>query len=211
MATLSTIKNYIGNQMNTADGATPDSVRDGLINDALREIYNFRPWNILKKTASLSNGSTLPTDYNQTFDPFEVYYYTGTTKVSLAQASLEDIESAGASDEHYAIDVEHSKIIVKSNSSTVSFSYSSLPVDYAVDGSQDTSVVPLLFIDPAKYLALSMFWMSQERATGKQQLYFDQYTKAITDAQSKDNNLGVSRRFIHPLANKAVGFNQNRI
>lgn len=206
------IKNYIARQRNTNDGATPDATRDGLINEALRVIYNYRQWSTLTKMATLTiTGSEVafPTDYNTNFEPIEIWNYTDTYKNSFTQVRLEDLEQYSVDDNVFALDIENSKILFKTDETSVFMTYTHLPSDYALDASDDQDNILLPSIEPANYLSLSMFWMSQERATGKQQLYYDLYKESVEKMAMRDKRVGRSKLINHPLKNIDCGFNVN--
>jgi hypothetical protein len=213
MATLLDVKNYVAWQRNNTDGATPDSTRDGLINEAFKEVYNARRWTWLKKKATLtisSNEASMPVDYNKLYEPIEIWNYDSTdttAKNAFTQVDISDLSSYASDANVYAIDHENSKILFKTLETSVFMNYTSQFTDYALDGTQDSSVLLIPNYDAVKYLALSMYWMSQERATGKQQLYFDNYQRALSQLKKQDRVVGV-RYIRHPLRNKALGFNE---
>lgn len=209
MATLLMVKNYVARQRNNSDGATPDATRDGLINEAFKEVYSSRRWSWLKKKATLtvsSNEATLPVDFNKLYEPIEIWAESN-GKIEFTQVELSDLANFDTDSNVYALDTENSKIVFKTLLTSVYMNYTSEFTDYALDGSDDSDTLLIPNYDAVKYLALSMYWMSQERATGKQQLYFDNYQRALNDLRKKDRVIG-AKYIKHPLRNKALGFNE---
>lgn len=213
MAILLDVKNYVARQRNNSDGATPDATRDGLINEAFKEVYNARRWTWLEKKATLtitSGEANLPADFNKLYDPIKIWSYDAqdtTSKIDFKQVSIDDLNSYTSDGNIFALDTENGKLLFKTLETTVFMLYTSEFTDYAMDGSNDSDTLLIPNYDAVKYLALSMYWMSQERATGKQQLYFDNYQRALNDLKKQDRVVGV-RYIKHPLRKYALGFNQ---
>lgn len=209
MAILLDIKNYVARQRNTNDGATLDTTRDGLIQDSIDEYRELRQWTFLDKNAVLTisnDEATLPSDYNKKWKPITIWADDGT---EFRRKSLPYVLSSCSSENVYALDKVNSKIIFKTDYTTVNLKYTKTIAAYSLTGSDDNTELPEYSIDAEKYLSTSKYWMSQERATGKQQLYYDLYQKAVDQDKAADKR--DSKRVTHPYEKVNVGFNSRSI
>ena len=181
MSTYLDLKTYIANQLGNTDQTTYDPQRDTFaVNNARRDFYHRRKWSFLRKTATLTFSSqyaSLPTDYDEYFDPNSVYTYSGDVKYDYQQVEYEDLSAYSTSAFVYAIDKVNSRIYINQASvTTLTLDYQYQVADYtATDSSQDTDVEPAPDMTALAMRAVALFWLSSERSTAKYQLFNDQY------------------------------------
>lgn len=177
MATLLDIKHYVANQLGVDTGATPTTIRDRFINQARRKFYSERRWSFLAKrvTPSWASGvASLPTDYNNKYDPIAVWSETGNLKIEYRKVGLSDLNNYPL-DYVYAIDLQNSQIKINQTSATPFLQYTYLPADASLSGSDDNTTEPVQDITAIAYLAISTYWLASERSNARYQLFRDLY------------------------------------
>lgn len=182
MATFLDLKTYVANQLGADNASTPVPKRDKIINQARREFYSSHRWGFLEKTAtvSLTNGEgSLPADYNRKFAPVDVYTYLDKVKFQYTRVEFGDVGYYTDAEYVYAVDLLNGVIKTNQNVPEFEVEYVHLPADVAIDGTGDNDVEPVEDITPIGLLAIAKWWLSSERATGKYQLFQDQYKEEL--------------------------------
>lgn len=185
------LKEFVANQLGQDDASTPNSKREKIINQARREYYSHRRWSFLFTSTTLSFTSqvaSLPSDYNYKFAPLDVYSYSGTVKTQYTKVEWADVGYYGSDQYVYAIDRNAGQIKINQTAvSTLSFDYTMLPADRPTGStSEDAQNEKAPDITPIGLLAVAKYWLSAERATGKYQLFQDQYKAALREAVIQD-------------------------
>lgn len=207
MSTILDIKKYVASQTGKTDWSTADNKRDTIINAARREFYSCKKWSFLKKTASLTftaNEASFPTNFNPSFDPGQLYSYSGTTKTLLSYVELEDFAQYSAGDNKYAFDFENSKIKCTESSATIT--YFQLPEDKAVDGSDDSDVEPAPDITCISLLATAMWWLAKQRDEDNYKTFYTRYENLLKKMVQRDNMVGATRRIPSYLEGFDLGY-----
>lgn len=203
MSILLDIKNFVADSIGSGDGSTSVPKRDRLINAARRRFYSAHKWSFLKTegaTVSLTSKiGSLPTDFNISFDPFAVYNYSGNYKYQFKKVAWDDLELYGTSDYVYAVDKVNRRIKVSSTDSSVKMDYFYLPADKAIDTSDNTDSEPADDITPIGLLAVAMWYLASRQATGKYQLFNDEYKLELASAIRKDASSHSIRKFNRPI------------
>lgn len=191
MATLSDIKNGVADQLGTGNGSTSVAKRDRIINRARRVFYSVRQWSFLRKSTTISftaQVGSLPADFNNKFDPIEVYTYSSDIKYVYDRVNWDDVQLYSGDSYVYAIDRENDEI--KINQSTVAsltMDYTHLPADKAIDTTDDTDIEPTDDVEPIILLSIAMWWLSSERDDGKHQMFMDEYNALLSQAIRADS------------------------
>lgn len=184
------LKEYAANQLGSATTASTDGIFERLLNQARREYYSYRRWSFLFLSATLTFTNKLadvPSDMNLKFDPIDVYKYVGTVKYQFTKVAWADVGYYSTDEYVYAIDKKDGVIKVNTTDATLTIDYTQLPADHLTSGtSQDTDAEPAPDITPIGLLAISKWWLSSERGTGKYQLFKDEYDKALAQAVVMD-------------------------
>lgn len=191
MATLLNLKEFVATQLGADNASTPVSKRDKIINAARREFYGARQWSFLRKTTTIAitaQVGSFPTDYNDKFPPIAVYTYTGATKFPYTLVDWDDLALYPNTVYVYALDKTTNQIkISTTNIATINFDYTYLPTDHPIDTTDDATAEPAPDITPIGLLAVAKWWLASERATGKYQLFHDQYNAMIGSLIAQDN------------------------
>jgi len=205
MATLLDIKEFVTNQIGADNASTSVSKRDKIINQARRQFYSERQWSFLNKSSSVSLSSqlgSLPSNYNNKFQPKGVYTYNGNTKYDYTQVEWGDITLYPTDQYVFALDKVNSQIKINQSSvSSVTLDYTYLPADKATDGTEDDDSEPIDDITPIGLLALAKWWLSSERGTGKYLLFKDEYQKQL----AKDIASDAGSEAVRPLLPRVRG------
>lgn len=213
MATLLTIKDYVANQLGKDDGSTPNSKRDKIINQARRKFYSEKRWSFLRTQGNAPTFTNyvanLPANYNIKYDPIAVYAYSGNAKFQYSKVSWDDLDEYGTADYVYAIDKINRTIKVSQNPYTVYLDYTYLPADKDMGTSDDTDAEPIDDITPIGLLAVAMWWLASERATGKHQMFLDEYNEELSRLKEADAS-SHAIRFFKPPVRLNTGYNRGR-
>ena len=151
----------------------------------------------MKKSTTLtltSYTADLPTDYNLKFDPF-VYNYSSTYKYQFKKVDWDELGKYTTTDYCFAIDPENRHIKISSSDATVEMDYYSLPADKETDTSDNTDVEPVDDITPIGLLATAMWYLSSRQATGKYQLFMDEYKSELGSLLQLDTQKKGVRKF----------------
>ena len=191
MSTLLDLKTIVATQLGADNASTSVSKRDKIINIARREYYSLRAWTFLRKSAAVTitaQVGSLPTDYNDKFEPLAVYTYSGTTKYAYQLVDWDDLPYYPTSEYAFAVDKFNNQIKINQTTvGAVTLDYTYLPADHPIDVTEDSVSEPAPDITPIGLLAIAKWWLSSERATGKYQLFKDEYEKAVGQAVMIDN------------------------
>lgn len=185
------LKEYVATQLGQDDASTPNSKREKIINQARREFYSNRRWSFLFTTTTLSFTSqvaNLPSDYNYKFTPIDIYSYSGTVKTQYAKVEWADVTYYGSDQYVYAIDRSSGQVKINQSAVTsLNLDYTMIPADRPTGStSEDAQSEKAPDITPIGLLAIAKYWLSAERATGKYQLFYDQYRAALREAVIMD-------------------------
>lgn len=194
------IKNFVANHTGKDNGATANTKRDRLINAARRQFYGERAWSFLKDDATLtftSQEASLPADYNEKFDPIDVYKYSSNLKYKFDKVEWSEVDNYATDRYVYAVDRANGKIRINTTDTTLTLLYTKLPADKAVDTTDDSDSEDAPDITPIGLLATAMWWLSSERSTAKYQLFYDQYNDAMARAVRMDGMTQPVRQFKH--------------
>lgn len=193
------IKNYVGDEIGTGDGSTAIPKRDRLINLARKKFYSEKQWSFLRTsnatltfTAQIAD---LPTDYNIKFDPIAVYSYTDSSKFSYSKVAWDDLVQYGTGDYVYAMDKTSRHIKISQADATLLIDYTNLPVDKATDTSDNVDIEPIDDITPIGLLATAMWYLSSRQASGKYQLFKDEYDKELAQWKLTDGGSQAIKSF----------------
>lgn len=189
MATLLDIKNFVANHTGKDNGSTAVPKRDRLINAARRQFYTERPWSFLKDDDTLtftSQEADLPADFNEKFDPLDIYKYDGNVKYQFKKVDWSEVDNYLTDQYVYAIDRTNGKVRINTSDSSLTILYTKLPADKAIDTSANSDTEDAPDITPIGLLATAMWWLSSERSTAKYQLFYDQYNDAMARAVRMD-------------------------
>jgi len=204
MANLLNIKDFVADLIGTGDGSTVVPKRDRLINAARRRFYSVRRWSFLTKNATLTFSSflaSLPADYNNKFDPIIVYSYSGNSKRYFEKVNYDDIESYGES-YVYAVDKTNGKIKIPRTDLNATIEYTYLPADAPIDSTQNTTDEPIDDITAIGLLSTGMWYLGARQATGKYQLFNDEYKEELQKAIQSDFNSQAIRK-LNPRTNRS--------
>jgi len=122
MSTLLDLKTIVATQLGADNASTSVSKRDKIINIARREYYSLRAWTFLRKSAAVTitaQVGSLPTDYNDKFEPLAVYTYSGTTKYAYQLVDWDDLPYYPTSEYAFAVDKFNNQI--KINAQAITF------------------------------------------------------------------------------------------
>jgi hypothetical protein len=196
VSTLLDIKNMVADQTGAGNGSTSVPKRDRIINSARRDFYSAHQWSFLKKSTTISITAqlgTLPTDFNAKFSPIAVYTYTGATKYLYDKVAWDDVNMYPQDAYVYSVDAGNGQIKINQTAvSSITFDYTHLPADKAIDTSDDTDTEIAPDISPIAKLAGSMWWLSSERDDLKFQIFRDDYQAMLVQAIRTDGgNTGV--------------------
>jgi len=202
MSVLLDIKNEVAGQLGADNGSVSVPKRDRAINRARRKYYSEKRWSYLKKTASITITAQLgsvPSDFNKKFDPIAVYTYSGNMKYEYKKVDWDDLLEYGTLDYCYAINKVNGQIKISQTTVTpVSMDYTYLPADAAISTADDNTTEPAPDITAIVLLSIGIWWLSSERATGKYQLFYDQYKDQLTQDIRIDGASQALRRFNRP-------------
>lgn len=212
MATLLDIKNGVADQLGAGNGTTTVPKRDRAINRARRKFYSERRWSFLRKTATLNftnktaNLSVDVADYNYKFDPISVYSYTGTTEFKYVKVNWDEVSSYNSGAYVYAINKSLKQIKTNQSTGTLTLEYTYLPTDKSIDTVGNADEEPTSDIEPIILLSIAYWWLSSERATGKYQLFKDEYDKELAKAIVSDSGSQAHKSLRKSSSNSIYGY-----
>lgn len=198
MTTFLQLKTWFAYAIGESTATSVDSVGEGLINDAHKEMSSRFPFQCNKKDASLSivaGVATLPTD----FDPahigeIELYSYSGTTKYKYQPVPFDDISAYSTGEYVYAVDFENGQIKTNQTTATLTLVYFSIPAVMSTDEATTNFPVPKAI----SFQAAGDYWEDVEEESDRAQLKYARAEALFSQAVSR-NKIGLAPR---PLKSK---------
>lgn len=190
MATYLDLKDEVTNQLGADDANISVARRDKIINQARRQYHSEHRWSFLKKTENINltnRVGQLPADYNTRFRPNMVFTNLGGRPVYFMPVDWDTVESYTEGFNVYAIQTSTNQIKINRQSvGTISVSYQLMPADRPLDNSQDNQNELSPMISTIALLAVAKWWLASERATGKYQLFKEEYDRALALDKASD-------------------------
>lgn len=194
MSTWLDLKTAVTGQLGGVDGGVYVAKRETAINRARRRYYSKRRWSFLKvDDATLTftaQVASLPTDFNRSFDPIDIYFYSGSIKYPFEKVEWGSINSYLSDQYVYAINKKTNQIKINQSSATVStatMEYTYLPADKtATDASQDTDVEAAPDTTAIELLAIGYWWLAKERDEEAYKSFEGQYEQKTQEDIVRD-------------------------
>lgn len=211
MSTLLDVKNDVAGQLGATDGATSVAKRDRAINRARRRFYSERKWSFCFTSATVSISSqlgSLPTLYNEKFDPECVYYYSGTTKYEFSKVGWSDVASYTSESYVYGINKGTGQIkINRTDVASLTMDYYQLPADAAITTAEDSTTELAPDIEPITALSIAYWWLTTERSTANFDRFNDLYKLDLLPKAVQADVANHAPKPINSLPNR-MGYNK---
>lgn len=185
------------------DGGVYVAKRETAINRARRRYHSERQWSFLtvddSPLAFAAGVASLPADYNDKFDPLDVYFYSGNTKYCFEKVAWSAVPSYQSDRYVFATNKKASQI--KTNHPEIAaatLSYTYLPPDKtSTTGSQDSDAEPAPDLTAIEFLSIGYWWLAKERDETKFASFQASYAQQLA-LDVADDRRTVPARFFRP-------------
>lgn len=200
------IKNAVSNVLGRTDGATPNTIRDNLINEVRQnDISNAYPFSWLEKPATVTTSSLvadLPEDYNITHAMKSVRDSDKNQYVEVPKEVWDDTIQPYTYFIDYNTSTNRWRINTK-NDVVLNIIYYHIPATLTTN--TDIDIIPDLKL--VKYLVASEYWLSSERDETNHDRFQALGAKKLQDLITQDKRSKPTRPRRGSIYTVDMGFN----
>ena len=197
-ATFLQLKTWFAYAIGESSATSVDSVGEGLINDAHKEMSSRVTFQCNKKDASLSivaNVASVPSDFDYAhIGEIKLYSYSDTTKTPYHPVPFDDVSQYSTGSYVYAVDFENGQIKTNQTTATLTLVYFAIPA--VMDEDADTTNFPVP--KAITFQAAGDYWEDVEEESDRALPKYQRAEALFNQAVSR-NKIGLAPR---PLKSK---------